>query len=236
MTLAPKTSTPALQQEVEAALIGTPEKQADAARDLLDRLAHPADLGRALETMLDDPEALRQCARKSYVHPNGFDKIVLASGDSGWKLRLNIWWPSDGWHTENIHNHRWNFASSVVVGRLETDFFAFDDDGDEVNEYVYRPAAENGAYLMEHNGTRRIRKIFSGTIAAGSSYSLERSALHRVCHSRQDLTATLMLHTAPTRETSVTLTPDLLFSEERNEAAPLTETTVSDRIRRFLER
>ncbi|MBC3843069.1 hypothetical protein GXW82_31430 [Streptacidiphilus sp. 4-A2] len=67
---------------VEETLVGTPEEQADAARLLLDRISEAENLGALIGTLLDDEDQLRKVAGRSYIHPNGFDKITLATAAS----------------------------------------------------------------------------------------------------------------------------------------------------------
>lgn len=123
-------------------------------------LSTPRRLQEELQVLLDsgaitdlvkrtihDPALLRQVALSSYAHANGFDKLVLAHGrDNGWKLRAHLW-PADfgGEAIENIHNHRWDFASHSVAGELQADYFevAIDPDGElELYEY-YSPETAN---------------------------------------------------------------------------------------------
>ncbi|WP_433269263.1 hypothetical protein ACQPZF_06460 [Actinosynnema sp. CS-041913] len=65
-------------------------------------------LGRTAESDLPD---------RAYRHPNGFLKIVLIA-EVEFQLRLHVWRPEPDSPvaTENVHNHRWDFASAVLVG------------------------------------------------------------------------------------------------------------------------
>lgn len=48
-------------------------------------------------------------------HPNGFLKIRLRLFSDGSALRLHVWRPSS---TANPHNHRWDFVSAILKGKL----------------------------------------------------------------------------------------------------------------------
>ena len=68
--------------------------------------------------MTSDEAELARLAGLSFSHPNGFDRLVIASDpDSGARLRVHVWW--NGGRTTgagHIHNHPWTFASRILAG------------------------------------------------------------------------------------------------------------------------
>ena len=54
----------------------------------------------------------------SYLHTNGFYKIILKRYDDGSCLRLH-YWLKDYNTDQNPHNHGWNFYSKILVGSLQ---------------------------------------------------------------------------------------------------------------------
>ncbi|MFI1584419.1 hypothetical protein [Embleya sp. NPDC020630] len=74
-------------------------------------------VGELLRTILASESGLAAVAAKSYRHPNGFSKVVLASGPHH-QLRLHIWWMREATRhdTANVHNHRWDFSSLLLTG------------------------------------------------------------------------------------------------------------------------
>ena len=68
-----------------------------------------------------DPEG---CARLSYRHVLGFDKLLLIDGGPHQMLRAHVWHPGAGTiGKEDIHNHRSPLASYVVRGRLAMELY-----------------------------------------------------------------------------------------------------------------
>src|SRR5438270_8647928 len=100
-----------------------------------------SDLHPLLSRLLEDPSALSEVAARSYVHDNGFVKIVLASGNgTGGAVRLHVW--TDGESGQNnIHNHCWPFTSLVLSGELEFEEYELAESGGiPVLHYAYLPA------------------------------------------------------------------------------------------------
>lgn len=158
-----------------------------------------------------DESRLSRAAERSYAHQNGFAKIVLATGN-GFKLRLHVWSPdgsgvSSAPAQENIHDHRWNFASAGLCGAIRNDFFAFTAEdahaGDVHSEEVERVHAHrylrvdaSTDYQLAYVGTRAVRRTHSLRVRAGESYGMGFTGLHRIVHDTGSLAATLVI-TAP---------------------------------------
>jgi hypothetical protein len=172
----------------------------EAVAGLLDEYAEEG-LRQRLLRLLADRQAIAELAARSYLHGNGFYKIVLAANDS-FKLRLHVWFPgSDA--EENIHDHRWWFASRILCGQLASAVYEEAAHADAVayREYLYFGRnAETGARVEEIGSTRlvirghRVRQ-------PGDSYVLAPGVLHRILHADPDaVTATLMCQAAPARD------------------------------------
>ncbi|MDY3555669.1 inositol monophosphatase family protein [Gemmata sp. JC717] len=73
-----------------------------------------------VDSVLADEEALEAIAARSYPHPIGFDKLVLADDRAaGFKLRLHVYWRGANFASlERLHLHRFEMASAVVTGEL----------------------------------------------------------------------------------------------------------------------
>ena len=96
-----------------------------------------------LQGLLADEQALQAVAARSYVHGNGFVKVVLLD-EHGHKLRLHIWFAGSACE-ENIHDHRWSFASHVLVGTLNSEIWVDDAQGQALPEYRYAAATATAA-------------------------------------------------------------------------------------------
>lgn len=88
-----------------------------------------------LEDILKDTQLLQKISNRSYTHALGFDKIVLIdlSKDLQEKmhkaqLRLHIWDPQKTGAlpiVEALHEHSFDFVSTVLSGHLENQQFTF---------------------------------------------------------------------------------------------------------------
>ncbi|MFC4013559.1 hypothetical protein ACFOY2_40465 [Nonomuraea purpurea] len=167
------------------------------ARLLLREIVSSGELPALLRSVLEDRSYLARVAAASYGHNNGFDKIVLAAGpDNRYKLRLHIWWPERDPHSEHVHNHRWTFASVVLAGEMEMEFFALTSGGEPMQRYRYSHPPGEPHFVRDWKDSVEVRTVFAETVGPGSSYWLGESVLHRIVVHGRRLTATLVLQGA----------------------------------------
>jgi hypothetical protein len=191
---------------VEAHESGDPEA-------LTRALAPFADTGAAcalLRSVLRDERWLSGVQRNSYRHPNGFDKMVLLS-DQRFQVRLHMWKtphsPEDG--IENVHNHRWDFASIMLLGGYRyQEFVLADDEGGSFHAYSYGYSRGSPTYSLTSLGLRSLACSLDAHLGTGASYALGTGVFHRVMGDPGRTTATLVLQGAR-RATSV-----LVFAED----------------------
>jgi hypothetical protein len=69
-----------------------------------------------LSTIMCSRSHQEAIAGRSYWHPNGFAKLVLADHPLMGQVRLHIWpdMPAD----DDIHDHAWEYVSTTVAGEL----------------------------------------------------------------------------------------------------------------------
>lgn len=147
-----------------------------------------------IKHLLANEEALGAVAKQSYLHGNGFYKLVLVS-EEDFVIRTNIWMPGMV-AEENLHDHRWHMASAVITGSLESEIWedAASLSAPEYSEYIYvGKTAEKDAYLMPIGKTRITLKE-KVIHKAGESYSLPSHVMHRIVSCGTGLTSTLMCH------------------------------------------
>ena len=162
-----------------------------------------------LSSMLADTRWLDDILRTSYRHPNGFDKIVLLSAP-GYQARLHIWRTPDGLHqdVENIHNHRWDFSTLLLLGGYRYREFTLAEGGEAFHAYCYDSVRGTPSYSLEPLGHRLLSCCYDAHLGAGSSYTMTTGAFHRVIGDPGRLTATLLVQ-GRHRATSV-----LVFAEQ----------------------
>ncbi|GGW37911.1 hypothetical protein [Streptomyces griseoloalbus] len=165
--------------------------------------------GRLLELVAElacgegDPEG---CARLSYRHVLGFDKLLLIDAGRRHMLRVHLWHEgAGGTGAEDIHNHRSALASHIVRGRLSMDLYEAHDDGVGVGGGIeaarYEESLADGSadWLLEPAGRARLRLTHTGRYAAGSTYALPARTLHRAWCDTDEPTVTLFLETGAER-------------------------------------
>ncbi|MGP4047641.1 hypothetical protein [Streptomyces sp. 2A115] len=172
-----------------------------AARSVIAELGSPdrlLELTAELASGEGDPE---RCARLSYRHVLGFDKLLLIDGGPRHMLRAHLWHPGRGAiGKEDIHNHRSPLASYVVRGRLAMELYAPRGDGGvEADRYQESLADESADWLLEPTGPARLHLTQVAEYTAGSTYALPAHTLHRAWCDTTEPTVTLFLETGSER-------------------------------------
>ncbi|MFJ5261867.1 hypothetical protein ACIQAC_15540 [Streptomyces sp. NPDC088387] len=145
-----------------------------------------------------DPEG---CARLSYRHVLGFDKLLLIDAGPRHMLRAHLWHPGAGGIGEDdIHNHRCALASYVVRGRLAMELYETHGDGTiPATRYRESLSASTADWLLTPTGRAGLRLTHTGQYAAGSAYALPAHTLHRAWCDTDVATVTLFLETGSER-------------------------------------
>jgi hypothetical protein len=169
--------------------------------DVLTKLRHEVGLRQLLDTALS-PGRL-----DAYWHDNGFAKVVLATGKkTGRKLVLHVWPTAAVVDTEdNIHNHRWDFASAIIIGTLEMEIFTSDRADITLDHYSYSPVGGDGRYRFERQGRMSVGRGAYFQLSAGKDYHLNNSVLHRAWGGRLGATASVVVQSAPQRPVTTVL-------------------------------
>ncbi|CCH28495.1 hypothetical protein ABZ816_29355 [Actinosynnema sp. NPDC047251] len=160
-----------------------------ALHDCVRRVAHPRFLDRVLARA-----SAGELPDHAYRHPNGFLKIVLLAGEE-FRLRLHVWRPAPGSAptAENVHDHRWDFASAILVGGYRFQQYRPDERGEEFEGFRYHGHRGSSSYSLEPTGPARLRCGFDAELTAGSSYFLASDVLHRVLNPVDRTTVTVIL-------------------------------------------
>ena len=159
------------------------------------RLGDRETVRELLEAVIAEPRDLRRVARRSYIHPNGYDKVVLVSAKSAavpYELRIHVWRPDSTGEMPDVHNHDWDFASRVLCGELSCEEYAPHPDGEAQERYLYL-RSQKGAFEIRYQGMARLRVVRRYTLHAGDTYAMDRMVLHRVRGHSGQITATVIL-------------------------------------------
>ncbi|MEU6067824.1 MULTISPECIES: hypothetical protein [Streptomyces] len=170
-----------------------------AARSVIAELGAPErllELVAELASGEGDPEG---CARLSYRHVLGFDKLLLIDGGPRHMLRAHLWHPGTG-ADEDVHNHRSPLASYIVRGRLAMELYEADREGGITADRYQESLSQRSAdWMLERTGPARLRLTQVARYAAGSSYALPAHTLHRAWCDADAPTVTLFLETGAGR-------------------------------------
>jgi hypothetical protein len=162
-------------------------------------ISRPEILNRLVRTIMNDNSLWQKALQNSYRHENGFHKIVLMDGEY-FKLRLHHFGATSKIPMENIHDHRWPFASSILSGELKMDIFQRTDstsDSEEVHHFIYKSDKSNGEYKTEEVGLAYLEKIEQRTYYPGETYLMRTDELHRITNQDGDESITLILTGKP---------------------------------------
>ncbi|HMP94991.1 MAG TPA: hypothetical protein PKD90_19075, partial [Phnomibacter sp.] len=153
-----------------------------------------------------------------YYHRNGFDKLVLLQGQT-YKLRLHHFRPNGGeLPSENIHDHRWPFASAVISGRLHMNLFETHPTlGQPVQEYQYTSNRTDETLRAVPVGANRLRTCDYLVYEAGTQYFMPTTALHQIVYVPGQQALTLVLTGKPERSTCRLFAKEVLEPEDMDE-------------------
>lgn len=188
------------QASIAAALVEALTEPAGPAADmppadgLLHALSRRPTFGRLLDAMLAEESFAEQVAARSYRHPLGFDKLILASAAPLGQLRLHVWWPDAARGREHVHNHRYPFSSVVVAGRLRTYLHHLSDRGVRMVQFRETSEIVDRRWRFDRVGNARMAVGLVADLPEGAAYTMSADLLHRVEVSSL-LTVTLFLET-----------------------------------------
>ena len=135
----------------------------------------------------------------SYFHPNGFFKISFPrSNDSAIRVRLHVWLGDAVVDQEpDAHNHKWSFASKVLIGKVTHDVLHVRPGPGNYHHYKYTRVAHGHQYA--HSGTAELQLRRVEAAPEGIIYSMDSRTVHRVRPDESGCTATLVVELAPAR-------------------------------------
>lgn len=187
-----------------------------------------------IQQILNDPELLQSVSSRSYQHGNGFLKVVLL--DRGYKLRLHIWFAGQACE-ENIHDHRWSFASHILAGTLRSEIWRDVDTCQTSNlladEYEYHAAQASQTAYKTQKGQCQLALEAEVAYHAGQSYVMPEETLHRIINPGHALVATIMC-TAPTAQGTTRLIPTHNGIDPNIQPPKLSTGQLRQQLQRFL--
>ncbi|HEY5220926.1 MAG TPA: hypothetical protein VIJ29_02135 [Candidatus Paceibacterota bacterium] len=190
------------------------KEKAQAVARMLQEIAQPGNLRTMFDEFLYEVTTSVHQNTDSYTHDNGFDKIVLFEDDkTKLKMRLHIWHPllipGAKRPRQNVHNHRWDFGSVILLGHADHLTYQFakqNSEGEEFFHYRYYARGSKEHYELEELGKAKLVCLGSERFEAGQLYYIDNEVLHRVDIDDNIAVATLII----THENVGWITNDLL--------------------------
>jgi len=157
----------------------------------------------AINDILNSDVLVKEVCGRSYSHQNGFMKILLVNSSFA-KLRIHIWNHSKGKTDliENIHDHRWPFASYVLTGEYTCTNYCKCLTGNEFYRYSYSPIGLHDKYSLNLESKEFLRIDSKLRRAVGTTTKSIPSEIHRVVPKKQTLTSTLVIQGGNQKETA----------------------------------
>lgn len=198
-------------------------------------LANPFHLSVLTYHVLGTECFLGAVLKESYYHENGFHKIVLLSGQL-FKLRLHHFGSGVKLPMENVHDHRWAFASSILAGNLKMDMFeVHQNKGESLIHYRYDSNKSTGQYTTALVGRKFIRKTQTRTYSAGDQYLMLPTDLHRIINKPDEESITLILTGNPKGQTC-NLYAKRTIQEDEKKTVPYSKEELEGMLKALIEK
>lgn len=154
--------------------------KADLERSLVS-LVEGGVVERNINQTLSDPVTFESCLRESSFHENSFIKVPLQLGlPSQFRVRLHFWEASVC--KQNVHDHRFCFASMVLDGDVKNVIWRHSAIGELYKGYRYRNVnGERGLCAQE---SVRLSVLEAHCYQKSDTYYVEQDDLHTISHSQ----------------------------------------------------
>jgi hypothetical protein len=118
---------------------------------------------------------------------------------------------------ENIHDHRWNFASAVIKGPLKMEIFAktASETKQTFFEHNYVPANNSDQYEAKLVGLADLKLIEEREFESGQYYYLAKEELHRVKIENNN-TVTIVMTGKPTNNACRLFSSNLFHDDQKS--------------------
>ncbi|MBX2820315.1 MAG: hypothetical protein KTR29_11560 [Rhodothermaceae bacterium] len=171
-------------------------------------------LNEYLDRVVHDLFWPREIAKNSYKHELGFDKLVLFSRPTGniTRVKLHIWWPGKPFADIDIHDHRYDFRSKVLLGELRHELFIIRDDvkkkrkANEYELYEYQYNSKTNSAEQHYKHTVQLKKARCKRCPEGRTYKMACDKIHCVLPG-EDVSITLLLQGKSQKEKAIVLRP-----------------------------
>ena len=160
--------------------------------------------------------------------------MLLDAGDDQHKVRLHIWWPDDR-VPEQIHNHAWDFSSTVLTGALRFQIYQTAPEGEAKLRYrSMPPQRDRTGYRMRQMGSATLVCAFDALLREGTIYTLNHQVFHRVANANDGVTGTIIIHGPFLREYSDIMADEPIDQQQEIRVHHFTIPELRSRVEAFL--
>ncbi len=150
-----------------------------------------------VRSLLNGTTLMDEVMEQSYIHKNGFQKIVLGR-KSGFAMRFHRYLPGKG--DQNVHDHRWSRMDSLVLeGSLPTDYLQYSEptesDAEKWERHEYCKAGDD--YVVKHQGEIYLAIDERVHHSTGELYSMDSKRLHRILPTTEPVATLVVTHPVP---------------------------------------
>jgi hypothetical protein len=139
----------------------------------------PFDLLSMCKSALQNEETFQLIQEGCYRHPNGFSKIPVPFIPSKTaRLRLHVF--HEPVEFSDIHNHRWDFVSRVLVGNLVSETYEIDLHGSGQKSLTHEQNSDKHSYSLTNGAEVSSKRTTRAVLSSGTAYFMDRSVFHRV--------------------------------------------------------
>lgn len=157
-------------------------------QDSLKELVASGRVQEYVAKVLGSKRNFQSCLSSASIHENSFIKVPVALElPNKQRLRIHFWISSSD--EQNIHDHRFDFASAVVSGRIENVIWRTDPKGSTVSGFRYHND-KHGRRLERHSSCK-LQVSSRNFYRAGEFYSVHRDTLHTINHTRDTVSIIL---------------------------------------------
>jgi hypothetical protein len=204
--------------------------------NLLLGYGEPRGLSELLRSICLNADQLERCASASLVHPLGFDRLELL-GNRRFEVRLHIWWAGRAAAREDIHNHRFDFFSTVVHGEQHVYEFSVGEDGAMMASYAEEHDHRDQGYRFSPLGPVAVEPASFMVMTPGSVHFTASHVFHQVNAPGDRPAATLFLKIPVPRggRATTVIVPPGTRPPERAPRRPLSPGDIRGRLQHLAE-
>lgn len=164
-----------------------------------------------LNSILADSGSLSEIAGRSYIHNNGFVKILLIDCRPRYAIRLHFW-PPTPINDSSIHNHPWDMSGRILSGKYTWKIYS--PENCETPDGIYRYKCE---YLEKYEGHTFSKignviatEVLSYEMMTGCNFDSHKSSFHKIIKNNDEYVDSIVVCGLEEKRIAEILTAEVL--------------------------